>query len=374
MTDLAWHRTRAVHAVLTPVRWLGRAVRGSGAERVVLVQAAKAALAAMLAWLAAAHIFGLPQPFLAPWAAVYIVEATVYRSLWTACQQVAAVVVAVLLAVVVDWLTPWRLLGVAVAVLVGLLIGQWRRFGDSGPWIGITALLLITWGMSGDGVLLADRLVETVLGVTIGFAVNGLLFPPVYSDRARETIWRLASDMADLLIEMAETFRHDGPPTQADGWGRRAVAAVTLVRQAERAIELNHESNRMNVRRSAFAFRRPTEEWHTVLANLRGCWPYLTEIAEAARTTTDHVRPFEYPDPVSRKAFATMLEHLASVTRLLGDGRCAGEELEAAIDAAREAVDELTDRLETAPASGAAAGLAGVLLPARHALRELTAR
>jgi uncharacterized membrane protein YccC len=353
---------------------LGRAVRGSGAERVVLVQATKAALAATLAWLAAAHIFGLPQPFLAPWAAVYIVEATVYRSLWTACQQVAAVVVAVLLAMVVDWLMPSQLLGVAVAVLVGLLIGQWRRFGDSGPWIGITALLLITWGMSGEGGLLADRLVETVLGVTIGLAVNGLLFPPVYSDRAQETIWRLASDMADLLMEMAETFRHDGPPTQADRWSRRTAGAVTLVRQAERAIELNRESNRMNVRRSAFALRRPREDWQTVLGNLRGCWPYLAEIAQAARTTTAQVRPFEYPTPLSRKAFATVLEQLATVMRLLGDGRCAGEEFEAAVETAREAVDELTDRVETAPALGAAAGLAGVLLPARHALHELTAR
>lgn len=120
----------------------GRAVRGSGVERVVFVQAVKAALAAVLAWLAAAYLFRLPQPFLAPWAAVFIVEATVYRSLRTACQQVAAVVVAVvvavLLAAVIDWWVPWQLLGVAVAVLVGLLIGQWRGFGDSGPWIGIT--------------------------------------------------------------------------------------------------------------------------------------------------------------------------------------------------------------------------------------------
>lgn len=35
--------------------------------------------------------------------------------------------------------------------------------------------------------------------------------------------------------------------------------------------------------------------------------------------------------------------------------------------------DELTERLEAVHTFGAAAGLAGVLLPARHALRELTA-
>jgi hypothetical protein len=352
---------------------LGRAVRGSGAERVAFVQAVKAALAAVLAWLAAAYLFRLPQPFLAPWAAVFIVEATVYRSLRTAGQQVAAVLVAVLLAAAIDWLVPWQLLGVALAVLVGLLIGQWRRFGDSGPWIGITALLLITWGTAGEGGLLVDRLVETVLGVTIGIAVNGLLLPPVYAGHARETTRELASDMASLLAEMAETFRGDKPPRHAERWSRWASGAITLVRQAERAIDLSHESSRMNVRRSAFALRTSADSRQIALANLRGSWPYLAEIAEAARTTTHHVRPFEYPDPVSREMFATVLDHLAGVVRLLGDGHSSGEEFDAEVDAARAAVDELTERLEAVHAFGAAAGLAGVLLPARHALRELTA-
>src|SRR5688572_25880579 len=84
--------------VLAPLRWLNRAMRADGPERAALAQALKAAMAAVLAWLAAAQLFELAQPFLAPWAAVFIVEATVYRSLRSAGQQVAAVGVAVLLA------------------------------------------------------------------------------------------------------------------------------------------------------------------------------------------------------------------------------------------------------------------------------------
>ena len=359
---------------MTPVRWLGRAVRESGVERVALVQASKAALAALLAWLAAAHLFGIPQPFLAPWAAVFIVEATVYRSLRTACQQVAAVVVSVLLAAFIDWVAPWQLLGIAVAVLVGLLIGQWRRFGDSGPWIGITALLLITWGTARVSELLVDRLVETVVGVTIGIAVNGLLFPPVYSGRAQEMTRRLASDMASLLTEMADSFRREEPSERSASWRLRAGDAITLTRQAEQAIALSREGNRMNVRRPPFVLRTPADGWQNVLVNLRGSWPYLAEMVQAARTMIERVRPFEYPDPVSRGTFATVLERMAGVVRLLGDGQFAGAEFDAAVDAAREAVDDMTDRVETASASasGATAGLAGVLLPARHALHALT--
>jgi hypothetical protein len=67
----------AGRSVFAPLRWLSHAVRGSGPQRAVLVQAVKAALAAVLAWLATVRLFDLAQPFLASWTAVFIVEATV---------------------------------------------------------------------------------------------------------------------------------------------------------------------------------------------------------------------------------------------------------------------------------------------------------
>jgi hypothetical protein len=54
----------------------------------------KAAGAAVLAWVLARSVFGLSQPFLAPWAALLTVHATVYRTSWpplrdrTAARQV----------------------------------------------------------------------------------------------------------------------------------------------------------------------------------------------------------------------------------------------------------------------------------------------
>jgi hypothetical protein len=374
MVGQAWNRIARMtgRSVLAPLRWLRRAVRDSGPERAALVQAVKAALAAVLAWLAAARLFDLAQPFLAPWAAVFIVEATVYRSLRSAGQQVSAVGIAVVLASVVEAIVPWQVLAMAVAVLAGLLIGQARWFGDSGPWIGITALLLITWGTVTQSALLVDRLIETVLGVVIGLAVNALLFPPVYGRRAEEANRRLASDMAELIEEMAEALRGDMPPGRADSWASRAREAVVLVRQAERMIELSRESRRMNLRQPAFLFGTPPDPQHTVLAVLRGTWPYIAEIAQTLRTTTGNVRPFDFPDSVSLKAFATLLDRMAEVVRLRARGDGAGPEFESAIDKTRTALDAITDRLQNTRSFGPAAGLAGMVLPARHALRELT--
>ena len=66
-----------------------------------VLQLAKTVLAAVAAWVLAASVLDLPQPFLAPWAALLVVHATVYRTFSKGMQQVAATVVAVLLATVV---------------------------------------------------------------------------------------------------------------------------------------------------------------------------------------------------------------------------------------------------------------------------------
>src|SRR3978361_1318144 len=61
-------------------------------------QSAKTALAGVLAWVVATDVLGLEQAFLAPWAAVLVVHATVFRTVSRAGQQVAATFLGVLIA------------------------------------------------------------------------------------------------------------------------------------------------------------------------------------------------------------------------------------------------------------------------------------
>ena len=80
--------------------WRARVLsRGPDPVLVVdLLQSAKTALAGVLAWVVALDVLGLEQPFLAPWAAVLVVHATVYRTVSRGGQQVAATFAGVFLA------------------------------------------------------------------------------------------------------------------------------------------------------------------------------------------------------------------------------------------------------------------------------------
>src|SRR5690625_2662288 len=77
-----------------------------------LLQIVKTVVAAVGAWLLAVELFGLEQPFLAPWAALLTVHATVYRSLWTGAQSVAGTALGIGLSFVVA-----QALGVGPAAL-----------------------------------------------------------------------------------------------------------------------------------------------------------------------------------------------------------------------------------------------------------------
>jgi len=92
------------------------------------LQVVKTVAAAVIAWLLADRVFELPQSFLAPWSALLVVHATVYRTFSRGLRQVAAAVLGVLLAWAVGNLI--GLATVAVSVLLRSASGSVRRGGS----------------------------------------------------------------------------------------------------------------------------------------------------------------------------------------------------------------------------------------------------
>ena len=117
------------------------------------VQLAKTVLAAVLAWLVATVGFDLSQPFLAPWAALLVVHATVYRTFSRGLQQVSAAVVAVFVASAVGHAMGPTTAAVAAVLVICLLLGSLRWFGDEATTVATTGLVVLTTGFTDDAML-----------------------------------------------------------------------------------------------------------------------------------------------------------------------------------------------------------------------------
>ncbi|MCT2585468.1 FUSC family protein [Actinophytocola gossypii] len=282
----------------------------TGREREGLVQAAKMAVAAVGAWLVAREFYE-PQSFIAPYAAVFMIGGTVFRSLKDAALQVFTVTLGVVLAFGVVMLVPYGPAALGVAVFVGMVIGAWHRLGSSGIWVGVVALLMIAYGTADDPSYLVSRVGESVLGAVIGVVVNVLVFPPMRLREGDQAVETAAGEIVDLLRRIASGLREEG--WDLDGareWHRESVALDRAVREADDAIGRGRESTWYNPR-VLLRGRRP-EPGNAVLNT-------LYDIAEQARHLTKVLVASADPDdtapltgPAFDRPFADVLDELAT--------------------------------------------------------------
>ena len=177
-----------------------------------VVQLGKTVLAAVLAWVVAAELLDLSQPFLAPWAALLVVHATVYRTFSRGLQQVAAAVVAVVLASAIGHAWGPSTWAVAVLMVVCLAVGSVPWFRAETTIVATTGLVVLTTGFNDDAMLLT-RLLDTGIGVVVGLLVNVVVWPPLRSRTAIAAMDRLDDGIGECC-SMARALREGQTRTE----------------------------------------------------------------------------------------------------------------------------------------------------------------
>ncbi len=245
-----------------------------------VIQLLKTVLAAVLAWVLATEVFSLPQSFLAPWAALLVVHATVYRTFSRGLRQVTAAVVGVVLAWGVGNALGLDSASVAVVLALGLAVGALSWFGEEATTIAATALVVLTTGFSEDDSMLFARLGDTAIGIVVGLLVNAVVWPPLHRRTAIAAMDRIDDRIGALLDDMAHRLLSQGGDDEVTDWVDRTRKldeeldhAWSLVRQAQ-------ESARMNPRRSAREVRDP-RSWFGLLQRMDQA---VAEIRSMART------------------------------------------------------------------------------------------
>jgi len=244
-----------------------------------VLQLAKTVLAAVAAWVVASSVLDVPQPFLAPWAALLVVHATVYRTFSKGAQQVAATVVAVLLATAVGETLGLSTTAITVLLVVALVLGSVPWLGAEATTIATTGLIVLTTGFD-DDVMLISRLYDTAIGVGVGLLVNVIVWPPLRRRTAAKALDRIDDGIGELLLDMAAGLRDAAPDEDVAAWIDRTRDLDEDLDQAWALVRVAQESARMNPRRSARPMKNP-KEW---LGLLRRMEQAVAETRSLART------------------------------------------------------------------------------------------
>jgi uncharacterized membrane protein YccC len=247
-------------------------------------QLLKTGLAAVLAWVLATEVFSLSQSFLAPWAALLVVHATVYRTFSRGLRQVAAAVAGVLLAWAVGNALGLDTVSVALVIALGLAVGALPWFGEEAITVAATAMVVLTTGFTSDDSVLLDRLGDTAIGIVVGLLVNAAVWPPLRRRTAITAMNHIDDDIGELLVDIGARLVDGCEDDDVAGWVDRTRSldgdldhVWALVRQAQ-------ESSRMNPRRSARELRDP-QQWRGLLRRMEQA---VAETRSMARTLGYH--------------------------------------------------------------------------------------
>ncbi|MFH8336812.1 aromatic acid exporter family protein [Streptomyces sp. AM6-12] len=210
----------------------------------VVVQTLRSAAAATVAYVIALRLSPEPAPLTAPLTALLVVQVTFFATLTNGIRRVNAVVAGVLVAIafsVLVGLTWWSL---ALLIVASLAVGHLVRVDEYVAEVAISAMLVL--GVTTVGFTAWARIVETLIGAVVGTACNLLLPPPVWVDKAGQSIEDLARRVRQLMLRMGEEAADRIP------WERAAerlhearrldqyIAEVDAsLRQAEDSLRLN---------------------------------------------------------------------------------------------------------------------------------------
>ena len=221
-----------------------------------------------------------PQAFLAPWAALLTVHATVYRTFRRGAQQVGATVLGVVVAFALGSLLGLNALSLGLTILIALVAGSVRGLRAESTTAAATALVVLTTGATEEASTLLERLADTGIGIAVGLLVNLLVgrrcataAPP-----RRSTPSTTAS--ASSVRDGGRAARAPRAPDTV-AWIERAGELEGDADRAWSVVRQARESGRLNPRRVARDRMRRTDDFGDILERLEQA---IAEIRSMART------------------------------------------------------------------------------------------
>lgn len=293
-----------------------------------LLQAVKTSVAAVLAWFVAVLLLPTELPVFAAIAAIIVVQPSVNQSLGKAIERsigvIAGVVIASLIGLVFSDQTWVILLTVVVAVFVAWAFQLTPAAANQVP---ISAMLVLVLGASTPGYAL-DRVIETLIGATLGIIVNVLIVPPVMLAPAERDVSLLATEIAASLDRLAAALTSRQSRQQLDALMIEARLLRPMKDAADASVRQGEESLTLNPRQSAHRTR--LTETSDLLKRLS---PIVTRAIGMTRALHDRYDDSLHVEP-SIQSIAVELERAAHDLRLLA--RRTGEEATEEPDKAAE--------------------------------------
>ncbi|WP_334170444.1 FUSC family protein [Sinomonas sp.] len=306
------------------------------ASRGRLELAGKTALATGLAWLVGPLMPGpaAHYPYYAPLGALVTMYPTVADSARKGLQSLLGLGLGIGVAMAVAAFTSANALAVGAVVGLGVLVGGLPRMGAASDWVPMAGLFVLVIGGPRADAFSAAYLLQMVVGVAIGFAVNWLILPPLHFKAISSAFSRQRHALAGQLEDMAEAMNEAWPPDHSD-WAQRDEQLARTAGEVRQAVHRAEVSARANPRR-----RRHPRDLGEDLKDLRAIERLtfqVQDITDVLASVIWEERAGTTVPPELTRELGAALRAAASVVRAWGE-----DDVEGPIEAAQEALAVLS--------------------------------
>ncbi|MBR8744362.1 aromatic acid exporter family protein [Nocardiopsis sp. MG754419] len=336
--------------------WQGidRAYRRRGFERETAVLILKCAIAATLAYVAAYLLGESTQIGFAPFTALLVVRPSVYGSVLQCGRYVAAVFAGALMAGITGLTVGPAVWAFALVVLVALIAGQVRFFGQQGTQVPVVAAFALAGGTATNVEDLGSLLLMVCVGAACALLTNVALAPAVRFRDAENAVLDFADGLRSLTGDIAAGLRGGRDGVRADYWGDAVDGLDGTIRNAQECVDRQKDRMRFNPRR-LLADQEPSpvqldvyRDWIQALSRASR---HVQSLVRTLRSTTRSDSRFPPPEEAFLRELAPVLERASEIFQTVHDreepeNQAPSENLRAMVEDALGEVDTLRRRVD----------------------------
>lgn len=327
---------------------LVRARRYAGSERETAFLLAKSLGAGVLAWIIASVVLHALEAVFAPFSALMVVQATIYRSLYDTARYIGAVLAGVIIAGAIGPVLGRHALSFAITLTLALLIAQWRKLEHMGTYVPTAAIFAYTAASVDQYEQLTSIILMVLLGTGCGIVANLALAPSLRYTSAATAVGDLADSIGDLLDDIADGLSSGSlDRDRVDDCGRRSRQFDNGVQRAHHAVEHSAENVRLNPRRLAYragsvqtfgGYRLTVNALDRTSEQLRNLCKGLTRLSNTEPEDGDHAPTLQ--------AMGDVLATLSQTIRGLGQRGGAWDQIEEMFTALEYGTSEAVEQLQ----------------------------
>ena len=291
------------------MRWKTRTIAANGRDAIRverLILAAKAAIAASLAWLLAPYVpFAASEySYYAPLGVLISMHPTVVGSARAGAQSLAGLGIGIALgfgALSLVLAGVPAVVGIAGVIAIGIILGGIRQLGAGRDWVAIAGLFVLLLGGRDADEFSLSYLLTTAFGAAVGLLMNLIVIPPLFLGRASDQLTALRDAVSNALREVAGALQDKD--IDRDGFIRATGELAELLVAAKAEVRVAEESSRGNPRSRGRGADRQL--------NARR----LSALERTTRATTDLADILTRADDENPASEMTMSDALAEAVR-----------------------------------------------------------